>query len=142
MRDLNLKGANKEGTDMDAFHDANNEGVTAPPPTPNESNDTNKNTDSSSNDPQTIKPETTKPFPKTKCITDIVKEEPKPIKTFYPLPESQDTNQTGLANEKTVQAKNEANTKSNAETSSDANVNNTKPALPYKEGMYAPFDNF
>lgn len=134
MRDLNIKGANKEGTDMDAFHDANNGGVTAPPPTPHESIDTNKKIDNTNNEPQTIKHETAKSFPKTKCITDIVKEEPKPIKTFYPLAETQDTNQTGTANEKTVQAKNEANAKVNTETVSDTNI--TKPALPYKEGTY------
>ncbi|XP_044267926.1 eukaryotic translation initiation factor 4 gamma 1-like isoform X3 [Tribolium madens] len=152
--ELNQKGANKEGTDMDAFNDnvqlddvnanvsinneinansvVNNTNNTTVPTS--DANKKNHNTETS-----TFRTET-KTLPKSKVdITDIVKEKPKPIKSFPQPTETQDEidRATPLNNDKLVQAKNEANTKASSENSTGTIIE-PKPALPYRDGQWAP----
>ena len=148
MREINLKGANKEGTDMDAFSDTtvlpSNVDLklnTVDPilslcenvntnDLPSIVNDTNKKGDVNVS---TVKPEV-KSQPKNKVnITDIVKEQPKP---FVKPPECRDeTDRVESTNEKLVQMKNEVNAKSALDT--DSNIGEQhKCTLPYKEGLY------
>ncbi|XP_063903269.1 eukaryotic translation initiation factor 4 gamma 1-like isoform X2 [Zophobas morio] len=152
--ELNQKGASKEGTDMDAFNDnvrldavnanisttneinanslVNNTNNTTVPT--NEANKKNQNTDTS-----TLRTEA-KTLPKSKIdITDIVKEKPKPIKSFPQQTETQDEidRAAPISNDKLVQAKNEANAKANSENNSSAIIE-IKADLPYREGQWAP----
>lgn len=148
--ELNQKGASKEGTDMDAFNDnvapqeevnaniaskpTNNDIINANsvPLVNNNSaapvKDVNVNIEANkpfdSND-LTIKSELTKPI-KTKIdITDIVKDTPKPI-IKRTIETHDETDRAAIPNDKLVQAKNEANTKTNDNTSENK--------LPYKDG--------
>jgi hypothetical protein len=151
--ELNQKGANKEGTDMDAFNDntrldvvnanvnttndeinanslMNNTNNTTVPTTANDANKKNHNTEVS-----TYRTETTKTLPKSKVdITDIVKEKPKPIKAF-PTPEVQDEvdRASTSTNDKLVQVRNEVNAKANSENNAAAVIEN-RSELPYREG--------
>lgn len=151
--ELNQKGANKEGTDMDAFNDnvqldevnanvsinneinansvVNNANNTTVP-----TNDTNKK--SHNTETSTFRTET-KTLPKSKIdITDIVKEKPKPIKSFPQQTETPDEidRAAPLTNDKLVQAKNEANAKASSENSTTTTIVESKSELPYREGQY------
>lgn len=172
MRDLNMKGASKEGTDMDAFHDIsssnvlltnNNDNVNANVPNTNENNNTNNNIiisdvnnkKTESNETQTIKQQQQqqqqpdiKPVTKGKCVTDIVKDVPKPLTNFYPLQDSNQDNNTNSnqmltpATDKKVLAKNEFNSSKTVENNNEKNVTDNKPSLPYKEGKKPYFTIF
>lgn len=148
--ELNMKGANKEGTDMDAFNDntaekeevnanlnsnyINNDIINANSITNSAAaitKDVNVNSESNnkkieSNDIPTIKTEPVKPL-KTKIdITDIVREKPKPIKPFTPVEGYDEADRVSISTDKLVQAKNEANTK--------VSENNGNEKSLYKEG--------
>ncbi|KAK5645721.1 hypothetical protein RI129_004185 [Pyrocoelia pectoralis] len=154
MRELNMKGALKEGTDMDAFNDnaaledstnanhpssVNNEYINI-----NNTNNVMLNNNSTpvinsieqteTKDIMTINtaPET-KVLPKNKVdVTDIVKESPKVAK---PEPESEDEPDCAVSeNEKLVQVKNEVNTKA----ANDIEL--IKPSLPYNEDQWSPLN--
>lgn len=133
--ELNLKGANKEGTDMDAFNDnsaAEREEINANTIAPNhvaandianannvanEETPNNKKVQEEQQQQATAKPEPPVKQLKTKIdITDIVKEKPKPIKPFSAPVQAADgldetDRSTSLTAEKLVQAKNEVNAK-------------------------------
>ncbi|CAH1972490.1 unnamed protein product [Acanthoscelides obtectus] len=153
--ELNQKGANKEGTDMDAFNDntvtevnANIDVNTSPAvsndvinanviPTPDTNTTQPPVKDSidclttASND-TTIKVEPVKSTKMKIDITDIVKEKPIVMKPFVPSVESQDeTDRAALSNDKVVKAKNEANAK--GDTGSNFK-------LPYQEGQWTPWN--
>ncbi|XP_018568899.1 eukaryotic translation initiation factor 4 gamma 1 isoform X2 [Anoplophora glabripennis] len=152
--ELNMKGANKEGTDMDAFNDntaekeevnanvnsnyINNDIVNANSITNNAAvaakdvsvDGESNNKKIESNDTPTIKTEPVKPL-KTKIdITDIVREKPKPIKPFTPVESHDETDRSATLTDKLVQAKNEANTK--------VSENNGNEKSLYKEGQFSP----
>ncbi|KRT79506.1 hypothetical protein AMK59_7397 [Oryctes borbonicus] len=143
MRELNMKGANKEGTDMDAFSDntqpIDTVVVTNTNTTANDTlntnnlvnvNDSNKRIES--NDVQTIKSEN-KTLPKKVDVTDIVKDVPKPF--VAPVEACDETDRIEYDN-KIVQAKNEVNTKVNAEN--ESNIIDLRPTLPYKDDQWSP----
>uniref|UniRef100_A0A1Y1NIM6 MI domain-containing protein n=2 Tax=Photinus pyralis TaxID=7054 RepID=A0A1Y1NIM6_PHOPY len=153
LRELNMKGALKEGTDMDAFNDnktaledttnanhpssINNEYVNI-----NNTNNVMLNNNSTpiindieqneTKDIMTIStaPET-KNVPKSKVdVTDIIKEPPK-------LPKAEPADEPDCAvldNEKLVQAKNEVNTKVAKDTEP------AKPSLPYEDDQWSPYN--
>ncbi|KAF5303054.1 hypothetical protein FQR65_LT08383 [Abscondita terminalis] len=163
MRDLNLKGASKEGTDMDAFNDnATFEDANANDPLPanndyiniNNSNNVmlNNNSNISSNSvepkPTENKEITTinkqvevKTCLKSKVdVTNVFKEIPKLEKIVTPstVIETEDkTDQVLLDNDKLVQVKNEVNSKVSIEVP-EANTVETKLTLPYKEDQWSP----
>ncbi|KAJ8913562.1 hypothetical protein NQ315_017113 [Exocentrus adspersus] len=154
--ELNLKGANKEGTDMDAFNDntgnekeevnanlnsnyinndiinansvANN--VTAPNKDVAFNNDANSKRTDSNEQTQTIRTEPVKPLKPKVDITDIVKEKPKPIKPFVATEGHDETDRSANLTDKLVQVRNEANTK--------AVQNNGNEKSIYKEGQWSP----
>lgn len=137
MRELNIKGANKEGTDMDAFSDTHsietvvvtNTNTMNDAPNINDItniNDTNKITENI--EIATIKPEN-KTLPKKIDITDIVKEIPKPF--VAPMETCDETDRMEYDNDKMVQSKNEVNSKANAENDSNMELRSN---LPYKDG--------
>lgn len=138
MREINMKGANKEGTDMDAFSDntqpIDTVVVTNTNVTTNDTintndivNDSNKRTEG--NEIPTIKSES-KTLPKKIDITDIVKDVPKPF--VAPVKTCDETDRIEYDNDKLVQVKNEANNKVNTEN--DTNTTELRPSLPYKDG--------
>ncbi|KAJ8939179.1 hypothetical protein NQ318_017076 [Aromia moschata] len=157
--EINQKGANKEGTDMDAFNDnmlekeevnanvtactTNNDLINANsiPATNNATGaarDVNVNIEinhkrNESNDIPTIKSEPVKPLKPKIDITDIVKEKPKPIKPFTAIESHDEVDRTALSTDKLVQAKNEANVKTNAENGNESRLN-------YREGQWSPFN--
>lgn len=137
-----MKGANKEGTDMDAFSDNTQQidtvVVTNTNATTNDTlnandiinmNDSNKRIES--NEVSTIKSEN-KSLPKKIDVTDIVKDVPKPF--VAPVETCDETDRIDYDNDKIVQAKNEANTKVAVEN--DTNIIELQPSLPYKDGKY------
>lgn len=152
IKDLNLKGATKEGTDMDAFNDNNAPSADA----------VNANVPVVINDNFNVNPtpviadnkkteEAVVPVAKTETakkamvdVTAIVKDVPKPVKAFtaaaaaQPVKSQDETDRAVAAtlsnNDKLVQAKNEANAKSNAETGDGADIIDNRPTYPYKEG--------
>ncbi|KAK9709826.1 eIF4-gamma/eIF5/eIF2-epsilon [Popillia japonica] len=144
MRELNMKGANKEGTDMDAFSDNTQQidtvVVTNTNATTNDTlnandiinmNDSNKRIES--NEVSTIKSEN-KSLPKKIDVTDIVKDVPKPF--VAPVETCDETDRIDYDNDKIVQAKNEANTKVAVEN--DTNIIELQPSLPYKDDQWSP----
>ncbi|GJQ70481.1 putative RNA binding protein [Trypoxylus dichotomus] len=144
MKELNMKGANKEGTDMDAFSDntqpidtvvvTNTNTTTNDTLTTNDlinPNDSNKKIES--NDLLTIKSES-KILPKKVDVTDIVKDVPKPF--VAPVEPCDETDRIEYDNDKIVQAKNEANTKVNTEN--ESNIIELRSSLPYKDDQWSP----
>lgn len=155
--DLNQKGANKEGTDMDAFNDnvqseeinvdlsqvvnetnvntvVNN--VTTEPATIVDACviESNKKNTEPPIGTTTIKSADNKTLPKSKIdVTDIVKEKPKSIKPYPVADVAQDeTDKAVFANnDKLVQVRNEVNAKTIVDSLSGALLDDK---LPYKEG--------
>ncbi|KAJ8985506.1 hypothetical protein NQ317_015050 [Molorchus minor] len=144
--EINQKGANKEGTDMDAFNDnmvdkeevnanitansndiinANSVSIANNTPTTVTVEPSKKQNDS--NEITTIKSEPLKTLKTKVDITDIVKDKPKPIKPFTVATESQDEPDR-------FRLKNEANAKANSENG------NERPTLPYRKGQWWPND--
>ncbi|KAJ8971141.1 hypothetical protein NQ314_000873 [Rhamnusium bicolor] len=156
--ELNQKGANKEGTDMDAFNDnggekeevnanvttnsTNNDIINANsvPVTNNATTitrDVNVNIEPNNkrietNEVVTIKMEPVKPVKTKVDITDIVKEKPKPIKPFTSTESNDEVDRVAISADKLVQAKNEANAKVNSEN------NGHESKYNYKEGQWSP----
>lgn len=156
MRELNLKGAVKEGTDMDAFNtpegtqlndNCNQQPQQQPQQKPPENTTPVIETVAPViNTTTTPKPADIKTTMKNKVdVTSIVKDVPKNIKPFVtPAPiasvgqESQDETDR-VATEKLVQVKNEANIKANA---ADANDNQVieKNLIRYKKDQWSPIN--
>lgn len=156
IKDINMKGTWKEGTDMDAFNfnapavDEPNANVTnsnAPSndnfninPVPINTNIPSPVSDSNKlpeTEAVTIKPEI-KVAPKSKVdVTAIVKDVPKAVK-MYVTPDSQDETDRAvtMSNEKLVQVKNEVNAKSNTESNESNSKIEYRSNLPYKEGEF------
>ncbi|KAF5287745.1 hypothetical protein FQA39_LY15765 [Lamprigera yunnana] len=163
IRDLNLKGASKEGTDMDAFNDnASLEDTNA-----NDSNsvnndyinntnnvmlNNNSNTNASivndikqseTNNIMTIKA-TSEPKCASKSkvdVTNVFQEMPMLEKNLMPLRslEAEDEpDRVTLDNNKLVQVKNEVNKVPHEQL--DCNVSDIKLNLPYKEDQWSPFN--
>lgn len=183
VREINNKGATKEGTDMDAFNDKqpqstpvnNVANVVASDifnansvPITNINNNNNINefgrTESIRTEPALPEVQPTKteapvevsneprndnanaeaqraaPKPEIKsftrrCVTDIVKEVPRPIKISVPaqLENSDETDCTAVTNDRIVQVKNDVN------KTFDGEGNVESKAMPqYKEGQWSP----
>lgn len=143
-RDINSKGATKEGTDMDAYSDSIPSDVNSI--TTNSSSDNvncnslssnNNDVKTESNEKSTIKTDNKFMLKSGKCVTDIVKEVPQPIKQLVvPAKVSQDEpDQADISNDIIVKAKNETN-KTIAEF--DCNLEN-RLNLTYKEGIHFDF---
>lgn len=154
MRELNMKGAIKEGTDMDAFSTSDVPVVTdncnkppqQPPvpvqqlPPPAKVAPTENVAPVIETPPVVTKPAEVKTIIKNKVdVTSIVKEMPKKPFVTQPPPvpppvmsESQDETDRAVT-EKLVQVKNEANIKANSADTNDNQVID-KSTIRYKEG--------
>lgn len=141
-----MKGANKEGTDMDAFNDSNNTTIeTVIVTNANAANlannnvsdnfateiESNNSTNNVTEQVVTIKAEV-KPLPKRIDITDIVKDVPKPF--IAPVEVSDETDRCEISNDQIVLAKNEVNSKGTTEAFDS--IAESKQSLPYKEGKF------
>ncbi|XP_056649007.1 eukaryotic translation initiation factor 4 gamma 1-like isoform X1 [Diorhabda sublineata] len=164
--ELNLKGANKEGTDMDAFNDniptgevnsnvipnqtvkdllnantlpqTNNANVNVIPTQPPLVRDVNVNVETNNKNESTIKPpETvTKPLKNKIDITDIVREKPKNIKPY-------NSNSTKDGNDETDRAAISQSNEKMVQAKNDVNsktseISRIETKLPYTEGQWSP----
>lgn len=163
MKEINTKGASKEGTDMDAFNDNTpvatdvvNANVTTTASVPTNDNfnvnpvivvnananatapTTNNKRTESSNDVIATKTEAKPlPVPKGKVdVTSIVRDTPKTAKSFAVSNATDETDNAGVVSaEKLVQVKNEVNAKASKENVDTSNIMKERSNLPYKKGL-------